>query len=1477
MYSLKPLFALAFIVLATTVYPQQSYWKKSDEKGLRNVTAQQYIIPDVYETYSFDFHNFIKILSSSSRTRHNEFVFEMPFPATTFKTFKLVETPVFEKELSDKYPGFYSFTGSGIEGKGSWIKMSVSPFGINVMAFTHEDGYIFIDPYNLHNSTEYIVYNKKDFNKKSGHFKCSVSDGEFSGTENQIINHTDSHNRGERLVGDCILRSYRLALSCTGEYASFHGGTKEKVLAAYNATMTRVNGIYERDVSITMKLVPDVDKIIFLNATTDPFSNNDDSALLDQNQTTIDNLIGPSKYDLGHVFSTGGGGRAELRSPCRVNRKARGVTGRDEPIGDPFDIDYVAHEMGHQFGANHTFNNSCISNRNTTTAVEPGSGSTIMGYAGICEPNVQNNSDSYFHGISLAEIANFVVAGTGNTCAVQMVNDNNKPEVKVAKNSYTIPISTSFFLTGQGSDSDEDNLTYCWEQVNNETTTMPPKTNNTSGPAFRSLSPSNNPTRYFPDLLRRYSTWEVLPNVNRTMNFRCTVRDNNHLGGCTAETNVEVKFSALSGPFVVTYPNSAVSWLVGSHQTVTWNVAKTDTIPINCTKVNIYLSTDGGASYPHILATNVPNNGSFEIETPTLPTTRAKVMVAGADNIFFDVSNTNFRITTTFTIESDSSSVDICDQNSFETFISLNKVQDLSQPVLLSLESAPSELLYSFSPNLIESVPAKSLFTVDGLQFLPLGLHTIIINAISGSEKLSTVLKLFKGDKQPSVPSLLSPVDFSSDVNPIKTKFIWDHLTGIKDYNFEISQTPGFEQILHSATTAENKYEYTLQEGKIYFWRIKGNNPCISNQFSSPFSFRTSGTPAGEAVLLKNEVLIVNADSSETIGQNKLNILGSNPSFIFITITKIPEHGWVMKNGEIVGLGNSFTMEDILLSKLKYEHNGDETYDTDGFRFSILDDQNRWLPDNEFQIRIRQNTLGIAVIAQNKLLCFGDSNGKIKAEAYGGSPPYTYSLDGNIFQTSPEFDGLTSGRYIIHVKDNSDSIKISNEVFINQPEQLNLSLSLDYYDIVTLANGGSGSLKYSINGSDLTDNNIFTDPGNGEYNVKVIDENGCLSAESISIDIEPLNIVASLTNDIVCAGQKATLLTSASGGILPYTYSADGQTFQQSPTFQLNAGKYSIFVKDAGKKIVQTDSIFTANPIPIEVSIQQEKLKITVIASGGDGKLLFSSNGTTYSENNVILFSDNGTYKVYVKDESQCIKQINVSLNVLKDIFKTVRHVSCHNQKDGYIKLQPENGNLPFQYSLNGSPFDANREWSDLAAGPYYFAVKDSKNDTVYGEIFILQPDSLYIDWSTDESDLTIMGIGGTPPYRYSIDGGIVFLDGNVFDELPDGNYELSVIDKNNCIANTDIIVSGIEEVMNNHDFQLVPNPAFSHIRIMSKKWLSKDTKLNIQSISGVDVLSLVKISADGFDLDVSSLSPGVYFVILTSNLNRKVSKFVKY
>lgn len=209
----------------------------------------------------------------------------------------------------------------------------------------------------------------------------------------------------------------------------------------------------------------------------------------------------------------------------------------------------------------------------------------------------------------------------------------------------------------------------------------------------------------------------------------------------------------------------------------------------------------------------------------------------------------------------------------------------------------------------------------------------------------------------------------------------------------------------------------------------------------------------GEAVLLINEVLIVNADSSEIIGQNKLNILGANPAFIFITITKIPEHGWVRKNGEIVGLGNSFTMQDILLSKLTYEHNGVETYDTDGFRFSILDDQNRWLPDNEFQIRIRQNTLGIAVIAQNKLLCFGDSNGKIKAEAYGGSPPYTYSLDGNIFQTSPEFDGLISGRYSIHVKDNTDSIKISNEVFINQPEPLNLSLSLDYYDIVTLANG----------------------------------------------------------------------------------------------------------------------------------------------------------------------------------------------------------------------------------------------------------------------------------------------------------------------------------------------------------------------------------------------------------------------------------------
>jgi hypothetical protein len=447
--------------------------------------------------------------------------------------------------------------------------------------------------------------------------------------------------------GTCELRTYRLALSATGEYTAFQGGTVALAQAAQATTMNRVNGVYEKDIAITMVIVPNNNLIVYSSTTTDPFTNGTTGTMINQNQTTCDGQIGSANYDIGHVFGTNSGGLAGLGVVCTGGQKARGVTGSSAPIGDPFDIDYVAHEMGHQFGGNHTQNNNC--NSVAAARREPGSASTIMGYAGICAPNVQNNSDDYFHGYNLGEISAEILSG-GHTCEVITALNNTAPTITSAGGNISVPISTPFILTGVATDPNGDVLTYLWEQMDNEATTQPPVATATGGPNFRSFDPSTNPSRYFPNLVSLAAngpfTWEVLPSVARVMDFRLTVKDNHAVGACNAYADLTVTTVAAAGPFVVTYPtNTGITWGSGSTQTVTWSVANTTAAPISCANVKILLSLDGGVTYPIVLSASTPNDGTQAITVPNASTTTARVMVMSIAGTFYDISNNNFNIT----------------------------------------------------------------------------------------------------------------------------------------------------------------------------------------------------------------------------------------------------------------------------------------------------------------------------------------------------------------------------------------------------------------------------------------------------------------------------------------------------------------------------------------------------------------------------------------------------------------------------------------------------------------------------------------------------------------------------------------------------------------------------------------------------------------------------------------------------------------
>ncbi len=422
----------------------------------------------------------------------------VPTPEGGQERFRYWANDVMHPELAEQYPGIRTFSGESIDRPGVLAKFDLTPHGFHGMVMDPTNGWWFVDPYAFGDATACIIYRKQHFTKQlpEGFSACSyetVNDIEAAAEQTrQWI-----QEMGEERVGDCQRRTYRLALACTGEYANYHGSNttnnnKALALAAMVTTMNRVNAQFERDATLTMVLVPNTDLLIYLNGATDPYTNNNGGTMLGENQTTCTNVIGSANYDIGHVFSTGGGGVAYLNSPCNNSLKAGGVTGSGAPVGDPFDIDYVAHEMGHQYGGNHTQNNNC--NRASVAAYEPGSASTIMGYAGICSPNVQNNSDAYFHGFSMQEMAANITAGTSSTCPQVTALVNQAPTANAGADR-TIPRSTPFVLTAVGSDPNSgDVLTFCWEQMNNQVSTQPPAATSTTGPSFRSFTPTTSPT-----------------------------------------------------------------------------------------------------------------------------------------------------------------------------------------------------------------------------------------------------------------------------------------------------------------------------------------------------------------------------------------------------------------------------------------------------------------------------------------------------------------------------------------------------------------------------------------------------------------------------------------------------------------------------------------------------------------------------------------------------------------------------------------------------------------------------------------------------------------------------------------------------------------------------------------------------------------------------------------------------------------------
>ena len=570
----------------------------------------------------------------------------LPEPNGGFTDFTVVDSGTLPAELQAKYPDILSFKGSDAQGRA--VRLDVSPMGFNAMVFDPAGVWV-VRPEVIGNGDRYLSFKRAGLEVPGGMGKCEFHDSHVDPGLNLTAPNEPMTQTG------VTHRKYRTAIASNNRYISaVGGGTVAGGLAATTTALNRVTQVYESEMSIQLTLVPNNDLLMFPTAASDPFSSNG-TGVINNSTSIINGIIGEANYDIGHVFTTGSGGVAGLRVVCGGS-KARGTTGLPNPTGDAFYIDFVAHEMGHQFGGNHPFNGSlgnCSGgNRNGSTAYEPGSGSTIQSYAGICSgDDLQAHSDPFFHAISLQEITNFT-NGSGGSCSVNTSNPNQAPVIDTGSltTGYTIPARTPFWLNATVTDPDAaDTVGYSWEQWDLGPQAPLTAGDNGSSPIFRSYPPKATGERLFPSLSTILGgaaiKGETLPTTNRTLKFRLTARDQRPGNGTSQSADVALTVNNSAGPFKVTAPATAVTWGAGQNQTVTWDVAGTNLAPINCANVDIDLSTDGGQTWSVSLASNVPNSGSSSITVPSVSTTQARVRVNCANNIFFNVSPVNFTVT----------------------------------------------------------------------------------------------------------------------------------------------------------------------------------------------------------------------------------------------------------------------------------------------------------------------------------------------------------------------------------------------------------------------------------------------------------------------------------------------------------------------------------------------------------------------------------------------------------------------------------------------------------------------------------------------------------------------------------------------------------------------------------------------------------------------------------------------------------------
>jgi len=848
-----------------TGFTQSFYWEKikiiPSEKNsfLKNFNENK------YQVFSLDLDK-LKAQLDGVPSRNNissSSMAEIYFPDNNggMERFQVSETSTLAPEIALKYPNIKTYIGFSLDNPGTRIRFSITPQGLKTMSTYPNKPTLFTVPLNKGNVSQYITYDRNVRIDSKEDFECL--------TENEYvpIKEITSFNRD---ANDQILRTLRIAISTTGEYTNFwddgdntNGDAQEDALAAVVSTLNRTNEVFEVDMAVSFQLVSGTE-IIYPTASTDPYSSSSPNGQL---QSTLTSEVGESNYDIGHLFDYGSnnGNAGCIGCVCVDGQKGSGFSSHQftDNDGGPymddfFDIDYVPHEIGHQMGGNHTFS---MSSEGTGVNYEPGSGTTIMGYAGITgADDVQDHSDPYFHYGTINQVLNNL---ENKTCWTSTVITNNPP-VANAGSDYTIPQGTAFKLVGSATDLDErDVLTYSWEQVDDGITTRstfgPTKT---SGAVWRSRPPSTNPTRYMPVKSRVLSgeltetnpgvtvdniSWETVSTVARSLDFALTVRDRSETNGTGQFPQSDFDFMTVtvdgnSGPFAVISQTANETWNVGESQTVTWDVAGTASGIVNTPTVNIYLSTDGGLTFPFLAANNVANDGSHTFSVPPTngDSNQLRIMVEGNDNIFYAVNSTNLSLQQSeFVITIEEPSVAVCSPNDVIYNFTYNTFQGFTGTTSFSTLGLPSGLNATFSSNTASTDGEDIELVISNIGSINEGTYDFQIIGTSGAIVKNADANFSVFSTLSEIPDLTTPSDSGSGVG-LSPTFSWDVISNASSYDIEIASDSEFSSIVASENSTTNSYTgATLNQSTTYYWRVKAKNTCGDGDFSPTSSFTT--------------------------------------------------------------------------------------------------------------------------------------------------------------------------------------------------------------------------------------------------------------------------------------------------------------------------------------------------------------------------------------------------------------------------------------------------------------------------------------------------------------------------------------------------------------------------------------------------------------------------------------------------------------